>query len=331
MKKIHEKSACCRASSIKFGAKRRQCTWCRRTWTLWSQRRGRKRKRVSVHVVERFLEHVPGSAYGRARHRSCSPRSMTRDILRSRDLLNRTYSWSSPPDTDTLILVVDAVIKQVAGTQWTAYCFFARAPHKAKAVILPPVILPGGETQTGWNRAFAMLSPLVRRRIRAIVCDGHRGPVNYAKRHAWLIQRCHFHLIAALQGRRSRWARGRHRDEGRRVFALVREALVTQDERRCAELAIDIDNLALSTTSPQLRRALRGFANNRDDFRTYLHHPELNLPTTSNTAESFISSIEELCHRLRGFPTESSIKLWIEALAKFKRTITCNGCHQQKN
>lgn len=331
MEKIHEKSLCCRGEIRRFGGRRQQCKQCLQTWTRWPKRRGRKRKRVSKQIVVQFLQHGVGSAYARQRDRSLSARTITRDIIRSRDLLCRTTSWPTPPNKAPFILIADAVIKRVGRTHYTAYCLFIRTPREKQATILPPTILAGGETQPGWNVALHALPPVIRDHTMALVCDGHRGTVNYAKRQKWVIQRCHFHLIAAIQGRRSRWTWSRHREESRRIFEYVYAILEAKDDAKLGKQLHALQKCAFSTSSPQLRKILIGFINNYAYYRSYLYYPHLNLPTTTNTAESFISSIEELCHRLRGFPTPHSFFKWTETLVKFRKKIVCNGNYQQKN
>ena len=285
-------------------------------------------KRVSKKIAQDFLQHVVGSAYARSRQGTASARSISRDTVRSRDLFCRTTRFPEVPDS-TLILIVDAVIKRVGRKYYTAYCFFLRPPESEKAVILPPIILRGTESQRQWQNAFKELPFDIHTRVQALVCDGHRGPVNYAKQQGWYLQRCHFHLVASIQGRHSRWAQSRLREEGRFIFSLVREALTTHDEARAEYLCGLIRECAGSVSSRELKRILLGFVNNYRDYRSYQYVPELNLPTTTNTAESFIGSIEELCHRLRGFSTVKSFEKWTEALTKLRRTIKCSGTHQQ--
>ena len=330
MKKIHAKSPCCDSDTYRFGERRRQCKICKHTWRTRIKRKGRKKKRVSKSLVIQYLSHAVGSAYARSTSKQVSARAMTRDIVRSRDLFCRTTPWPESPKTEILIAIADAVIKRVARKQYTAYCILLRGSEQTEATILEPTILAGGETQEGWRQAFDVLPESVRSSTKAIVCDGHRGMVNYAKNQKWLIQRCQFHLIKAIQGRRSRFAQSRHQKEAKRIFDLVYKVLDQEDEKGILRILFKIEACALSTTSKELRRVLLGFVNNYEDYRTYLYHPELCLPTTSNTAESFIGCVEELCHRLRGFPNVRSFSKWIEALAKFKKKVKCNGHFQPR-
>jgi hypothetical protein len=330
MKKLHVKSSCCRERIRLFGERRRQCCKCKKTWRVRRKQVGRKKKRGSKLLLKRFFDHAIGSSHARARQDPSIERNLQRDIERSRDLFLRTTGWGIFPESSNVILIADARIGLIRKQWYTLYCIMVRGPKGNQAIIAPPVLLLGLETQPGWRRALDTLPEPLRARVRVIVCDGHRGTVNYAKQAGWLIQRCHFHLLAAIQGRRSRFAKSRHREEGERVHKLVNTALYHHDESIVRKALCEIDDLAISTTSPQLRKVLDGFVNNYEDFRTYLHHTDLNLPTTSNTAESLIGMIHELCHRMRGFSSTGAFKKWTEALLKYKQTITCNGRNQPR-
>src|SRR3989344_3536309 len=92
-----------------------------------------------------------------------------------------------------------------------------------------------------------------------------------------------------------------------------------------SKLRIAGDNLALSSASRELRKALTGVATNAEYYRTHLVHPQLKLPRTNNTSEACIGSIESLLKRLRGISNTDSLCKWIEAWAKHKKKIACNG------
>lgn len=241
----------------------------------------------------------------------------------------RTTPWPVVPARVPLILIADALVLRIRKRWYTVYCVLLRRSAGGRAVVLPLVILPGVETPAGWNEALGRLGVSEISRIRALVCDGHRGLTSWAKAHALVIQRCHFHLLAAIQHRRNRWSRTENRAEGERVHALVVEALTTTDGERLHSLLQAIDDEAFSTRSPHLRKILRGFTTSYEDFRSYLYHPNLHLPTTSNTAESFIGLVREMRHRARGFSSEASFSRWLEALVKHRGSIACNGFSQQ--
>lgn len=329
MKTLHEKSSCCRARVCRFGGRRRQCALCLRTWSAWKRKRGRKHKRSNVELVKKYLDHAVPSMHAKARHRKVISRTLERQLERSRDLFLRVTSWPILPKREPLILIADADVKYIKRKWYTAYCMLVRTIESNEAVIAPPVVLDGTETAKGWGEALDTLPYATRSSITAIVCDGHSGLVNYARWSNWLIQRCHFHLIARIQSRRSRWKQSRHKEEGEKIYKLVNRILTNRSEKTFTSTISEIEEIGWLTKSPDLSRALLGFVNNYRDFRTYIYHPELNLPTTSNTAESFISCIEGLCHRARGFSSKNSFEKWIFALVKHKKKIKCNGNYQQ--
>lgn len=329
MKKIHAKSPCCRGVVRRFGGRRRQCDRCGKTWSIRRKKSGRKRRRAPKSLVRQYLDHALPSTYGRSRHLRVSSDFFERRLLKSRNLFNRTTSWASLP-MGSNICVVDAKIQKVMGRRYSIYLILARPVGGKTATIAPPLILPGGESEDGWRRAFEALPASFRSHTRAIVCDGHRGPLNYAKAHSILIQRCHFHLLASIRQRRSRWKRNGDDIEQESVYRLVMKAITVKSERRAVSLLTEIDNLGLASPSYQLRIILQGFVHYYEYFRMYRYHPKLDLPTTTNAAESCVGSIHELCHRARGFRSIFSLSSWIEALLKHKRTITCNGFQQRK-
>lgn len=328
MKTLHAKSPCCGAKVIRYGKRRWQCTQCQTTWRRRKKKSGRKRIRSSINLLARFFDHAIGSSQARAKHQHFGVRTFQRQLERSRDLFRRTHEWPPLPAQCPLILIADAMVKCIRGRWYTVYFMLIRTVQDTNAWIAPPILLPGKEYLTEWMHALNSLPAHVSTNITALVCDGSGGLLNYAKDRHWLVQRCHFHLIAAIQGRRSQWGKSRHRTEGQLVYQAVKEVLEAPTSCDITPLLYRIDDVALSTSSPQLRRVLRGFVNHVADFRTYLHHPELNLPRTSNTAESLVGCVEELLHRLRGVSNINSLEKWIEAFVKYKGKIVCNAAYQ---
>lgn len=325
MKKVHAKSPCCGTVAVRFGGRRRQCSSCKQTWRVRQKRRGRHRLRGRVSLLLRFLDHVIGSSKARAEDTQKNARTLQRSVARSRDLFCRITPWPTLPRDAPLILLADATLKLIKKRWHTIYLMLIRRPSESVAWIAPPVILPDKETAMGWTAALGTLPADRLSAVRALVCDGRRGLVDFAKRKGWLIQRCHFHLIASIQGRRSRWNNGRHQEEGKRIYALVKRVLEAPATANITALRIAIDNFALSTSSRELRKALTGFATNAEDFRTYRYHPALNLPRTNNTSEACIGLMESLLKRLRGISNVSALYQWMEALIKHRKKIACNG------
>lgn len=328
MNKKHEKSACCRALVIKFGNRRRQCVKCRKTWSVWKKRRGRKRKRVSKNLVQEFLNRDIASVASLARKRNCSQSKIQKFLKRSRDLFLQKTSWGEIPKGQ-LILIADAVVEMIEGRWQTVYFMLVRPVSDCEAIILPPVFIKGTETVKGWKATVDSLEPGVKERIVAIVCDGHVGLILESKWNNWLLQRCQFHLWARIQSRRSRSKISRNIEEAKKIFEHV-HLILNSKQQLTIQLSLNIlEEIGWHSRSPEIRKVLAGFINNYKSYRTCLDHPELNLPTTSNTAESLASHIGDLKRRMRGFPTLNSFTLWLTAVLKHKKKVKCQGIHQQ--
>lgn len=260
-----------------------------------------------------------------ARLKQCAPDRLERRLIRSRNYFIRTTSFPALPIRPPLLVLADAMIECIAGSWHTTYFIAVKHPRWRIAVLAPPVMVLGKETEAGWHHAFVSLPQNVHASIQAIICDGHRGILRYARHVGWRIQRCHIHLLRRLNGRRSRSPWSRHHAEGQRLYALVSEAITTNNDTRLYSLINDIEELGWDTTSPQLKLYISGFLNQIDSYRTYLKYPALRLPTTTNALECFIGIIHMLKQRARGFRTISALNAWIEAVVKHRRIITCNG------
>jgi hypothetical protein len=250
---------------------------------------------------------------------------LQRELKRGlKKFLRLTSLPSSPPLIRPIIAVADAMIFSINGQPFVFYFIILKSIREIKAVIMKPCCRKGRESWIGWQKAFHRLPKPVLRRICALVSDGRAGLLAAAKQNQWLIQRCNFHIIAKIQGRRSRWLRSRHRETGERLYRLLKEILTNPDEN---SLTASIQELRLisQASSGQLKRYLSGFMKHYQEYRTYLQYPELNLPRTSNSAEAVIGGIRKLCNRAHGFKTIKSLTLWIQAYVKRRRTITCNG------
>lgn len=324
MKPIHAKSPCCQGRIIKFGKRRRQCIECRKTWRIRRKKRGRKSKRSDQKFVLKYLNREIAPLYTLARKQRQSERALRNRLKRSRDKLLSQTSWPRLPQ-GPLLAVADGMIVSLKRTQYTFYFIVLRPVNSNQALVTRPYCKLGAEVAKGWTEAFDQLPGSVKSRIKALICDGHRGLISVGQHNNWLVQRCHFHILAAIQGRRSKWIRSRHQALGQLIYRLTSNILTNTDQARVIESLIKIKEIALNTSSPQLRKILLGFVSYHEDFRTYLEHPELQLPKTTNSVESLISMVRNLCYRARGFRTLNSLTQWIEAFLKKKQRITCNG------
>lgn len=328
MSKKHAKSPCCGDKIIRFGGKRRQCVDCRKTWRIRKSTRGKKRKRLSKNSVVSFLNHTIPTlrALALLRHKSTS--AMERRMSLALNKFLADTPWPVIPEEKDLIVIADAMVVYLEKKWHTWHFLLVRPTDGNEAIILPPYHQPGTETGKSWREAFASAPKDILSRVRAIICDGHRGLVSEAKWKGWILQRCHFHLIARVQGRRSKWKSGRRYQEGKLIYGLVKTALTTANQKVLGKTISTLEEMGWRESSPELKKVLLGFVNNHKDFRAYLLYPELKLPTTSNTAESLIGCVQALMHRARGFRTIVSAEKWISAVIKNKQKIKCNGFRQ---
>ena len=331
MNKLHEKSPCCRGRIRRFGKRRRQCVICKKTWRAWQKKRGRKKARVSAAFLIRYLEHQTPSLRGLAKRYNLSEAVLKYRLKRSRQKFVSKTPWPSLPQRQSLIAIADAMVRYTKKGWHTFYFVLLRPARGDRAIIVKPYIKKGTETYLGWSEALDRLPEKTRSSIVALVCDGHGGLVNYARQYGWLIQRCHFHLIARLQSRRSKWRTGRHQKEGKRIYDLVNKVLAGKNKKVILKALVELEEIGWLSSSPEIARTLSGFVKHYEDYRTYLRYPELNLPRTSNTAESLIGCVQKLCQRTRGFASLDSLREWIEALIKYKKIIKCNGMKNQPN
>lgn len=327
MTKIHAKCPLCGAKTINYGHRRRRCIECKKTWTVRPKKRGRRARRITESPVRRYLNHerVP---IARERHGTIVAASRSARLRKERDAFNEKQMWREIPD-GPLILVADAIVKYRNGAWHTWFFMFVRAVKGEDAIILPPYYAPRREVYKEWSNALETIPPDALNRVKALVSDGHRGLMSFALRQDWFVQRCHIHLIMAIQARRSRWAMSRKRSEGEELYALITCVLADPNKKNAMRARDRIEEIGWLTSSKILKKVIQGFVTSADDYRTYLNHPELNLPTTSNTAEALNALVDDLLSRTRGFRTVASLNAWIIALCKERKTIKCRGKYQQ--
>lgn len=323
MKTLHENSPCCQGLIRRFGKCRRQCAVCRRTWRVWKRKRGRDRLRPNTRLILNYL----------AGKRLSFKAGVNREFIRRR--LNaslkqylRQKSWNHPEINRPFIAIVDAMWHTVEKQACTVYFVLIRPVGSNQAWILPPIIIPGQESATGWQITLEQIPVDLRRHLRALVCDGYPHLVYLAKRQGLLVQRCHYHLIASIKNYVTIGPLSRNQTLGKMILTAVQTALATRDETILAETWDELWVLIKLVKSRELKARLRGFLIYINDFRTYQKYPELNLPTTSNAAESLIQCVRDLMYKARGFRTQTSFLNWIKAYCLFKQTIICNGKYQ---
>lgn len=327
----HEKSPCCKGRIIHFGKRRRQCACCRKTWRVWQRKRGRKKQRIHKNILAQYFNGNFVSIRKEALRRKIHESKLRRRLKHSAQQFAANDAWAKlPTKNNQYVLLADAIVRYINHQWWTIYLTAIKSPCRNDAVLLPPMTQQGRESYHGWIRALNAIPPCARKNIAVLVCDGHRGLVFYAKWNGWLVQRCHAHLLLAISGRRSHSPWGRHREEGKRLHQLAITILTTNYEKTLKQAITEIEAMGWDSSSRILQRVINGFMNAINDFRTYLAHPELHIPSTNNAMESFISQFQELCHRARGFSSADALSQWVTAFVKYKKRITCKGARQPK-
>lgn len=327
----HAKSPCCGASVSRFGERRRQCVQCKKTWRIRPKKRGRKAKRSSLQFITAYLEHRNGTLRQQAELRGTGKSSAGRFMDRSlvAYVKQREGAWQGLiAEEESLLLIADAIWYRISGVKHAIYCMLLRARHDERAVILPPVVLVGHEDTAGWLFALETMPESLRARIGALVCDGGSGVVALAHRHNWLLQRCQFHLLSAVQNYLTTGPRSKHPEFARQVMRDVQAILSTSSLDLVRDQLVRLSTLRRATRSRGLRRVLTGLELHIDEYRTCFLRPEWRLPATNNTAESFIQCIRDLMYRCRGFRTQEKLALWLKALAAHKKTICCRPKNQ---
>ena len=287
--------------------------------------------RLAPERITAYFTHRGRSVRSYADGRSGSKSGVQRRLARSLAAYVRARedAWRALiPKRGKFLLIADAIWHRIHGEKYAIYVMLLRPRHSTEAVILPPQLSAGHEDARGWQQALQAIPPAVRRRIGALVCDGGTGVVSLAHHNKWLLQRCHFHLLSAVQNYLTTGPRSKNRPFAQLVMQEVQRALLDPSETVAQEHLVRLATMRAETRSRGLRRVLGGFLLHWKEYRTYLAYPELSLPTTSNTAESFIQCVRDLMYRCRGFRTQEKLIAWITALAAHKKTIRCRGKNQ---
>ena len=322
MKTLHVKSPCCRGRINRFGKRRRQCSICKRTWRIRQKSRGRKRKRVDRRLVHRILvEHRTFQHHCRkgAISQSGFSKRLSKAI-RSDPKLKTHLCFPSGP----YALLGDGLYFKFKRMDWVMYIMAVKPIKSHRAFFLDPVLLQGKECYERWRVALATISPKTKKRVKAFVSDGFRGSKLIAKEHGWIHQRCHFHLLMALirrHGKRSYRTKGAGVRE--KLLGVVRALLTTPDSVTLKRQTLKARRLISHPLCPPwIRIQTVEFLRTLDDFRAYLIHPELNLPTTNNSIESSGRIIRKATSTAR---TPQSVLLRATAFLRLRKSITCNG------
>lgn len=321
----HAKSPCCNAPVRRFGKRRRQCIDCKRTWSIRQKKRGPKRVRTARSLVERVL--IDGYTLKQeAKHFQ----NLKRSGIAKRFAQELARSMGTPLHLPCgpYVLIVDGVYFKFQRKEWVLYLMALKPLRSHHMYFLDPVLIKGRETITAWEQAIATIPTQTKKQIRGLVSDGLRGFQGLTTHHGFVHQRCHFHLLSSLvrgKGKRRYLTRGSDiRDD---VLRVVRVMLADEPraKRECARRAL-ARYIADPTCPAYVRKHILEFFEREDDFRAYLNHPKLNLPTTTNAMESSGKLVRKATRTAR---TPESLKLRAVAFLRLKKSVVCNGSHTQ--
>ncbi|HBB56649.1 TPA: hypothetical protein DEW47_01470 [Patescibacteria group bacterium] len=319
MKLLHKKSRCCGAKIIRFGVKRRQCVVCKKTWRVYPAKRGPKPSRKQCGYLKKMFKHG-FSVKQIALHSKLSEGAIYKRFAKN---LNRIVDEKRiiRVKGSKLILIIDAEWHYFKKELWTLYFLAIKSVDSKSVVILDPILKQGKENATTWDKIFDQLPLGIKKRVITLVSDGIRGIETIAFRNNWIIQRCHFHLLSALQKRRGKRASTHGRIVRQEIYFLVKQALVETSTRRLNILCKRLALLTWEEGCPEaMRMIVKDFLRRLPEFRAYLNYPELNLPTTVNVMESVNSFVRE---KTKTTKTSKSWHKWSIACARLKPKFTC--------
>lgn len=337
MSQKHTKSPCCQGKTIRFGQRRRQCSICKKTWRIRQKRKGRKVKRMNTDIVKRYLCKNGFNLDEHASRVGITVPALRKRIRKNLNLLLETEQWTEPPKNKDLVVVIDALLQQIffgkSKRYYTVYLVLLRALDDDKAIILKPVIFPRYENKTDWEQALNNIPKSARNRILALIGDGKPCFLTIARDNGWLLQRCHFHLLAELRRYASKKRKSKNRELISKIDKEVRIIITTADKNKLQE---SLKKILLFTNNPDVpqrikTRFLKGLLRNYEYYRTYLNYPELNLPITTNSCEALNSIIGNFLMRIRGINSPNAFRKLIQALMLLRKKVACKGSNHQPN
>lgn len=324
---LHEKSPCCQGKIYRFGQRRRQCSVCGKTWTVWKRKPGRKCSRPDSNLLKKIFvekQHLSRLLLVKKKRISVSgaSRRLSKAMLAVADEKSQGHFTGRQ-----YILIIDALWYRFQRQRWTLYLMAVRTVRGKRARFLAPILLSGKENLSDWQAVVSQLPSGLKNRIVAVVSDGWRGVERVAKENRWTLQRCHFHFIAQLQINRGRWKQLPDQKYREQIYQTARKLLTAKTE--IGFYKAQLIKLANHPQCPnRLRLIVRDYLRRLKYFRSYLKHSELNLPTTTNCVESMNNLIREQCRYLN---SPQSLKRWSKTFLKFHSTIMCNGTNHTQN
>ncbi len=326
MHTLHEKSTGCRAKIYKFGNKRRQCSLCKKTWTVWPKKRGAKLSRPRRNLLKKVLMEKQSLFSAKLNRNVLTEAARSLRLRRTMEHFVNNTSPNRLP-SGKLVLLIDALWFRFKKERWAMYLRAVRTVNGDRATFLDPVLRKGRENHDEWSQIVDMIPVRAKNRIVAMVSDGFRGSSRIAKSHNWILQRCHFHLFSQLQVNRGRWKKLPNLKLREQICGTMRKILATK-----THLSEYLNELVQLLTRPNCPRRLHAIGveliRHHQEFRSYLNFPKLNLPNTTNSVESMNKIIRTGCRHLR---TPESLILRSACLIRMRKTIACKPKIFQQN
>lgn len=320
MKTLHLKSPCCQEIVQRFGGKRRRCAGCGKTWTIRPKKRGRKSiRRFKNPVTEILSQGITLTSWASRHHIS--------QANASQQFHRALAKFNSKPNiipSGPYILLTDGLWFIFRKQNWVMFLLALKPLKEHQAYFLDPVLLPEGESYENWTSALATIPLKFKNQIKAIVSDGFRASARITQEQNWIHQRCHFHLIAYLQvrrGRRNKQIPGRLVREA--IYQTIMNLLKERSHQRVKLLSFRLKQLSRRSDCPRnMQMIVAEVLRALPEFRAYLNHKDLHLPTTTGSVEAMCKLIRK---RIGTVKTANALKLWATALVRLKSPITCNG------
>ncbi|PIT92958.1 MAG: hypothetical protein COU06_02560 [Candidatus Harrisonbacteria bacterium CG10_big_fil_rev_8_21_14_0_10_38_8] len=326
MRIMHAKSSCCSALVRRFGKRRRQCKSCKSTWSIRRKKRGPKRIRTAHPLLRRIL--CEGYTLAQElRHFDSLGRSGIAQRF-TNELQNFISSPPPPLPKGIYILIVDGVYFKFKRKEWVLYLMALKPVHSHRMYYLDPVLTKGRERFEEWCKAIDTIPTKTRKQIKALVSDGLRGFHQLATQNDWVHQRCQFHLLASLvrgKGKLRYLTRGSN--VRRKLLTATRIMLSNESSQKRSRAQRSLRQYINDPNCPSyVRKHIIEFLEREADFRSYLTHPHLHLPTTTSAMESTGRLVRKATRTAR---TPNSLFLRAVAFLRLKRSVVCNGSYTQ--
>lgn len=321
------KSPCCGVRSWRFGERRRRCSACRKTWRIRARKRGRPSLRLDDRLIRNvLLEHR--SLTELAKRSRLTRQALSYRFLRALEARLLRSKAEYRANGNDLVLLIDGLWFRFKRRPWVLYLMAFKPSQDDRAVFIDPVLQQGMESREGWHRALNTIPSASRARIRAVVSDNFAGCTTLAEWNGWILQLCHFHLLASLRTRLGAFHRNTVgaralRQEG---YQLVRTALTTNNSDCLSSATIRLRELADDPGMPwKFGNILREFVRRLPNYRAYQLHPHLRLPRTTGSVESMGRVIRDVMRRTRNVTTPAALNLWVTNYLRLRPEIICKA------